>query len=198
MSQKEREDAVNEVRILASVEHAMVIRYHDAFIENDKLWIVTELAKGGDIGAKVKRHQQRHEFMPEDMIWGFFIQICQGLRNLHAANILHRDIKSQNIFLVTAREIKIGDLGVAKITKSGMAHTQIGYVLKQDTVDYVILPNFLCPKRSVRRTTCLQKSGATAPTTRSQIFGRSAACCMSLQHYGTRLRHGMSDLWRKK
>jgi NIMA (never in mitosis gene a)-related kinase 1/4/5 len=127
MSQKEREDAVNEVRILASVEHAMVIRYHDAFIENDKLWIVTELAKGGDIGAKVKRHQQRHEFMPEDMIWGFFIQICQGLRNLHAANILHRDIKSQNIFLVTAREIKIGDLGVAKITKSGMAHTQIGY-----------------------------------------------------------------------
>ena len=64
--------------------------------------------------------------MNEDMIWGFFIQICQGLKCLHSANILHRDIKAQNIFLVTAREIKIGDLGVAKVTKGGMAYTQIG------------------------------------------------------------------------
>ena len=38
MSQREREDAVNEVRILASVHHQMVIRYFDAFIENDKLF----------------------------------------------------------------------------------------------------------------------------------------------------------------
>jgi NIMA (never in mitosis gene a)-related kinase len=64
--------------------------------------------------------------MNEDMIWGFFIQICQGLKSLHGANILHRDIKAQNIFLITAREIKIGDLGVAKVTKGGMAYTQIG------------------------------------------------------------------------
>eukprot|EP00285_Hemiselmis_virescens_P002742 CAMPEP_0173410786 /NCGR_PEP_ID=MMETSP1356-20130122/75412_1 /TAXON_ID=77927 ORGANISM="Hemiselmis virescens, Strain PCC157" /NCGR_SAMPLE_ID=MMETSP1356 /ASSEMBLY_ACC=CAM_ASM_000847 /LENGTH=288 /DNA_ID=CAMNT_0014372445 /DNA_START=240 /DNA_END=1103 /DNA_ORIENTATION=+ len=126
MSQREREDAVNEVRILASVHHTAVIKYHDAFIESDKLYIVTELAKGGDIGAKVKRHLSRKELMSEDMIWGFFIQIVQGMRNLHAANILHRDIKAANIFLVTAREVKIGDLGVAKITKGGMAHTQIG------------------------------------------------------------------------
>ena len=126
MSQREREDAVNEVRILASVHHQMVIRYYDAFIENDKLFIVTELARGGDIGAKVKRHSARNEMMNEDMIWGFFIQICQGLKSLHDANILHRDIKAQNIFLVAAREIKIGDLGVAKVTKGGMAYTQIG------------------------------------------------------------------------
>lgn len=115
-----------QVRILASVQHQMVIRYYDAFIEADKLYIVTELAKGGDIGAKIKRHLSRKELMNEEMIWGFFIQICQGLRNLHKANILHRDIKAQNIFLVSAREVKIGDLGVAKITKGGMAHTQIG------------------------------------------------------------------------
>eukprot|EP00960_Hanusia_phi_P063802 765576-Hanusia_phi.AAC.12 len=105
MSQREREDAVNEVRILASVNHNMVIR----------LFIVTELARGGDIGAKVKRHAARNEPMSEDMIWGFFIQTCQGLRSLHSANILHRDIKAQNIFLVAAREVKIGDLGVAKV-----------------------------------------------------------------------------------
>lgn len=87
---------------------------------------MTELARGGDIGAKVKRHASRNELMNEDMIWGFFIQICQGLKSLHGANILHRDIKAQNIFLITAREIKIGDLGVAKVTKGGMAYTQIG------------------------------------------------------------------------
>jgi NIMA (never in mitosis gene a)-related kinase len=118
--------AVVQVRILASVHHQMVIRYFDAFIEADKLYIVTELAKGGDIGAKIKRHLSRKELMNEEMIWGFFIQICQGLKSLHKANILHRDIKAQNIFLVSAREVKIGDLGVAKMTKGGMAHTQIG------------------------------------------------------------------------
>ena len=43
-NEKEREDPVIEIRVLASVEYAMVVRYYDhAFIENDKLWIITEL-----------------------------------------------------------------------------------------------------------------------------------------------------------
>ena len=76
--------------------------------------------------AKVKRHQKRGEYMPEDMIWNFFIQICQGLKHLHSANILHRDIKAPNIFITGPRSVKIGDMGVAKCTRSGLARTQIG------------------------------------------------------------------------
>jgi len=127
MKQKEREDCVNEVRILASsVESPSIVRYYDAFMEGDSLWIVTELARGGDVNAKLKRHVKRGDSLSEDLIWAFFIQICQGLKYLHGANILHRDIKAPNIFITGPRSVKIGDLGVAKCTKHGMAHTQIG------------------------------------------------------------------------
>jgi len=127
MQRKEREDCVNEVRILASsVNNPSIVRYYDAFMQNDSLWIVTELARGGDVNAKLKRHVKRNEVLSEDLIWSFFIQICQGLKYLHAANILHRDIKAPNIFITGPRSVKIGDLGVAKCTKHGMAQTQIG------------------------------------------------------------------------
>ena len=127
MQRKEREDCVNEVRILASsVASPFIVRYFDAFMAGDSLWIVTELARGGDVGAKLKRHIKRGELLQEDLIWAFFIQICQGLKHLHAANILHRDIKAPNIFITGPRTVKIGDLGVAKCTQHGMAQTQIG------------------------------------------------------------------------
>jgi len=127
MQRKEREDCVNEVRILASsCSNPSIVRYYDAFMEGDSLWIVTELARGGDVAAKLKRHTKRGEQLSEDLIWAFFIQICQGLSYLHSANILHRDIKAPNIFITGPRSVKIGDLGVAKCTKHGMAQTQIG------------------------------------------------------------------------
>ena len=79
MQKREREDCVNEVRILASSIHSSsIVRYYDAFMEGDSLWIVTELARGGDVQAKLKRHVKRGELLSEDLIWAFFIQICQS------------------------------------------------------------------------------------------------------------------------
>lgn len=50
----------------------------------------------------------------EKKIWKFFFQIAEGLLELHTRNILHRDIKTMNIFLTGNESIRIGDLGVAK------------------------------------------------------------------------------------
>ena len=57
-----------------------------------------------------------------------FVQICLGLSHLHDENILHRDIKAMNIFLKKNFEVRIGDLGVAKILKEqfDFANTVIG------------------------------------------------------------------------
>lgn len=49
-----------------------------------------------------------------------------GLRDLHAKKILHRDIKSLNVFLDENYNAKIGDLGVAKTMTSEFAHTIVG------------------------------------------------------------------------
>jgi serine/threonine protein kinase len=126
MNQRERDDALNEVRLLASIKHPHTIRYYDAFFDSDKLYIVTEFARFGDIGAKIKRHIGRKELMDEDLIWCFFIQTLMGTAALHERGIIHRDLKTANIFLTSGRGVKLGDLGVAKIAKSGLATTQIG------------------------------------------------------------------------
>lgn len=54
------------------------------------------------------------------------LQICQGLNAMHSRNVLHRDIKSKNIFLTGKCHVRLGDLGCAKLLKAGMAKTQIG------------------------------------------------------------------------
>ena len=103
-------------------------RYYDAFLENDKLMIVTEFARGGDLAAKIKRNLDRKERLDEEVIWRYFIQICQGLQALHASKVIHRDIKSANIYLVDAKHVSIGDFGISKVLKcsTAMASTQIG------------------------------------------------------------------------
>eukprot|EP00792_Barthelona_sp_PAP020_P005352 TRINITY_DN2610_c0_g1_i2.p1 TRINITY_DN2610_c0_g1~~TRINITY_DN2610_c0_g1_i2.p1 ORF type:complete len:401 (-),score=102.98 TRINITY_DN2610_c0_g1_i2:99-1301(-) len=127
MSQKEREEAVNEIRILASLTHPNIIGYKHAFVESNKLHIVTEYARCGDLYQRMKKLKQRKQLFPEDTVWSFFIQITLGLRAMHNSNMLHRDIKAANIFLNSNTHIKIGDLGVAKFLKnSNFAETSIG------------------------------------------------------------------------
>ena len=63
----------------------------------------------------------------EDIIWTYFIQILTGLKALHEKKIIHRDIKSANIFLTEDFKVaKLGDLGIAKHAKDDLAKTQIG------------------------------------------------------------------------
>jgi serine/threonine protein kinase len=126
MSQEERQDAVNEIRLLASIKHEQVIAYYEAFVDGNKLCIVMEYCEQGDLAKCIKRRAQQRKYFPEEQIWSYFIQICRGLVGLHAARIIHRDIKSANIMRPDSNIVKIGDLGVAKVLKGTMTKTQIG------------------------------------------------------------------------
>ena len=128
MSHKERQDAVNEIRILASVVNPYVIRFCEAFVEDDMLYIITEYANHGDLFKRLQRLKQRHQSLPEDACWIYFIQLCLGVQALHRNSILHRDLKSANVFLASHTRLKIGDLGVARFmsTNTAMAETVVG------------------------------------------------------------------------
>ena len=128
LSDKEKENALNEVRILASINSNYVISYKEAFFdEKDRtLCIVMEFADNGDLYQKIVEHKKKAMFFEESEIWRIFIQLVRGLKALHDLKILHRDLKSANVFLYTNGDAKIGDLNVSKVTRAGVGHTQTG------------------------------------------------------------------------
>lgn len=74
-----------------------------------------EYADGGDLSSKIKEYKDSNSCFTEQKILDYFCQICQGIKYCHDNKLLHRDIKSQNIFLTSNGEIKIGDFGISKI-----------------------------------------------------------------------------------
>lgn len=128
LSEKEKENAVNEIRILASISHPNIIGYKEAFIDqaSNNLCLIIELADGGDLLQKITQTKQRRDFFHESEIWQIFIQTLRGLKCLHDLNILHRDLKCANVYLFKNGCIKLGDMNVSKVAKLGLVYTQTG------------------------------------------------------------------------
>ena len=128
-SEKEKELFFNELRILVPLTHKNIIWYKEAFYDKETktLNMVTEYVDGGDLSMKIKIAKQKKAFLKENIIWNIFIQILEGIDYLHKKFIIHRDLKTSNIYLTKKRVVKIGGLNVGKnIEDKGMALTQIG------------------------------------------------------------------------
>ena len=129
LNKKEQQNSVNEVRILASVNHPNVIGYKEAFWDekDNSLNIVMEYADDGDLQTKINKMRKERTRFEENLIWSYSIQMIEGLKALHDKNIMHRDLKSANIFLVKDKyQCKIGDMNVSKVIKEKELLTQTG------------------------------------------------------------------------
>ena len=128
LSAKERENALNEVRILASIQNNNIISYKEAFIDEDSqsLCIVMEYADDGDLYQKILEHQKANTWFEEIDIWKIFIMVVRGLKTLHDLEIMHRDLKSANVFLFQNGDGKLGDMNVSKVAQKGLNYTQTG------------------------------------------------------------------------
>ena len=132
LNKREQENSVNEVRILASVNHPNVIGYKEAFWDDEgstgsSLNIVMEYADDGDLHSKIEKMKKAGGFFKEPIIWSYAIQMIEGLKALHDKKIMHRDLKSANIFLVKDKhQCKLGDMNVSKVIKEKVLRTQTG------------------------------------------------------------------------
>jgi NIMA (never in mitosis gene a)-related kinase len=117
---KEKENALNEIRILASINSPYVISYKEAFFDEDQLCLVMEYADDGDLYQKIVAQSKLGTYLNERLVWSIIYQVTQGLRALHELRIFHRDLKSANVFLYHDGSIKLGDFNVSKVAERGM------------------------------------------------------------------------------
>jgi NIMA (never in mitosis gene a)-related kinase 1/4/5 len=126
LSQKERENALNEIRILASITHENIIGYKESFLDGKCLCIVMDFASDGDLYQKIVKNKKEKSYFVEDFVWKVLIGTLQALAQFHDMKIFHRDIKSANIFLNKNGTAVLGDLNVSKVAKQGLLYTQTG------------------------------------------------------------------------
>ena len=116
-----------EAQVLSKIKSKYVVKYYDSFEEEEKLNIIMEYCDNGDLNDFIENHMKTKHLLREDLIMKYFIKITLGLADIHKLKILHRDLKSLNIFLKNDDDVRVGDLGVAKIlNQTFFAKTFIG------------------------------------------------------------------------
>lgn len=126
-SKREQHAAEQEAKLLSKLKHPNIVTYKDSFQGKDGyLHIAMQFCEGGDLYTKLK--EQKGVPLEERQVVEWFVQIAMALQYMHERNILHRDLKTQNIFLTKSKIIKVGDLGIARVLESSsdMATTLIG------------------------------------------------------------------------
>jgi eukaryotic-like serine/threonine-protein kinase len=118
-----RERFLREARLAARLSHPNVVSVYDAG-EDGRPYIVMEYVEGETLGDVVAR---RGRLRPDEAV-GLALQACRGLEHAHAAGLVHRDVKPQNLLLRNDGTIKIADFGIARAAETTVL-TQIGTVL---------------------------------------------------------------------
>ena len=114
---KERLNIDTEINLLQELKHPNIVLYKESFIdENQNLNIVTTFCEGGDLYQKIFKSQKT--YFQEKEIINALIQLLLGLSYIHDKKIVHRDIKTKNIFIQNENTLRIGDFGIAKIFNS--------------------------------------------------------------------------------
>ncbi|GAB0091038.1 serine/threonine-protein kinase Nek8 [Sergentomyia squamirostris] len=114
LSTDERAMAMNEVEVFSKLHHPNIISYLGSFLRGDLLLIEMEYAEGGTL-AQVITSRAPTDRLPERQILTIVEQITSAVAYLHAQAILHRDLKTANVFLSRRGVAKIGDFGISKI-----------------------------------------------------------------------------------
>ncbi|XP_025423778.1 serine/threonine-protein kinase Nek8 isoform X2 [Sipha flava] len=125
MTAQERQLALNEAKVLSLLSHPNIISYYGSFEIDGVLMIEMEYADGGTLAEYLIGHKTT--LLPERQILEMFLQMSKAIQCIHQRNILHRDLKTTNVFLTRDRKVKLGDFGISKImTTKLQALTVVG------------------------------------------------------------------------
>ncbi|CAE7340591.1 NEK1 [Symbiodinium sp. CCMP2592] len=138
LPEKEHNFAFQEVELMRALRHPHIVALRDHFLTEAslELVIVMEFCDSGDLRGEVKRRTQAKppNLLPEATIMTWFVQMTLALNYMHQRHILHRDLKSSNVFLTTAPsgngdyDVRIGDFGISRVLEGtvDVAATVVG------------------------------------------------------------------------
>jgi serine/threonine-protein kinase len=115
---------LREARLAAQLSHANIVQVFDVGDDDGRPFIVMEYVEGATLGDELK---ERGRLEPEEVV-DLALQICGGLEHAHAAGLVHRDIKPQNLLLRPDGTVKIADFGIARAAETTRL-TQMGAVI---------------------------------------------------------------------
>ncbi|MDX6512985.1 MAG: eukaryotic-like serine/threonine-protein kinase [Gaiellaceae bacterium] len=113
-----------EARAAARLSHPNLVRVYDARADGDPAYIVMEYVAGETLGERL----QRRGSLPPAEVVEIGLQACAGLAVVHAAGLVHRDVKPQNLLLSENGTLKLTDFGIAWAADASSL-TQVGTVL---------------------------------------------------------------------
>jgi len=128
---------LDEARLVAGLDHPNIVQTHDLGRAGDRYFIAMEYVDGSDLARLIERISARGERIPVACALGILCRVCDGLHAAHTATgpdgqplwLVHRDVKSANVFVSRTGAVKVGDFGIAKATHAvRISRTEIGQV----------------------------------------------------------------------
>eukprot|EP00088_Acartia_fossae_P029114 TRINITY_DN2992_c0_g1_i3.p1 TRINITY_DN2992_c0_g1~~TRINITY_DN2992_c0_g1_i3.p1 ORF type:complete len:1274 (+),score=352.65 TRINITY_DN2992_c0_g1_i3:337-3822(+) len=101
-----------EIDIMNHLHHCKLINLHDAFEDEDEMVLIFEFLSGGELFERITAEGYT---MSEAEVINYMRQICEGVKHMHERNIIHLDIKPENVMCTTSKStsVKIIDFGLA-------------------------------------------------------------------------------------
>ena len=127
--QKELDAYQNEVTLLSELQHPSIVSYVESFLDqaSSHMCIVMSYCEGGDLSHFLTARSHSSQPLPEAEVLYHLVQMLLALLFMHDKHILHRDLKTQNVFIKNGL-LQLGDLGISKAlgTANDFASTCIG------------------------------------------------------------------------